>query len=715
MELKQLKTIVVSFILILLVLIPSPLFVGGTVKAAIATISSPYPANQSVDVELTPTLNITINDADGHDMNITWYSNSSGSWEVFGTGGLFATANYSYDFEDASDLNNWTTTGIRYDSATYAHSGTWSLEIEGAAEYACHNLSLANYSKVNISWWICPWSVSVGDDIDLRFYNGTSWATVRNVDGDAIEYKKTHYYDVLTTNDYVFNDDCKICWNVSAGDTTDRFYLDDVNITYGYTGSMPNGTYAITNFNFSNYSTTYYWNVSVNDGTDTNNSNVFYFTTLPNPTVPTITINFAGNLSDSGGPYWRPPGETVQLTGTWSDGYYTNDSRQQEGWMYINLSVSDGNGVPNVWLQWKNESTWTNYTYPFLNTSGGYFEFNTSGNISTAEGYNYSFDIVANNTLGNSKTVWWNKSTVWNTNITRRIVQLNCATVNISYTPYYYINHTETYFATEDTQRKDIFHHDQGTAGPSADTGYLISNVPGETVENNWCSGFTGNWFDESQSVESFTLINVYYHLWWSVGDPEMQKIGWHKNRDIMNADFTEFFVARKNASRSNLTYDGPTTHDTYYLTTHLLDITDTSFTDNDIYEFSVKTYNSGGIDDPSTISNRSFTSFVLLNVPDNATLNATGDGDTDGDGLKDWTELYVNYTNPFLADTDNDGVSDYDETLSGSDPNNYTDTTEYTGAVGYPDGYYYFETEAPHQYSLAVAYDETWHYYQMS
>ena len=35
----------------------------------------------------------------------------------------------------------------------------------------------------------------------------------------------------------------------------------------------------MSNSNFSNYSITYYWNVSVNDGTDTNNSAIYHFTT----------------------------------------------------------------------------------------------------------------------------------------------------------------------------------------------------------------------------------------------------------------------------------------------------------------------------------------------------------------------------------------------------------------------------------------------------
>ena len=49
--------------------------------------------------------------------------------------------------------------------------------------------------------------------------------------------------------------------------------------------------------------------------------------------------------------------------------------------------------------------------------------------------------------------------------------------------------------------------------------------------------------------------------------------------------------------------------------------------------------------------------SFILLNVPDNATLNASHP-DSDDDFLSDWTELYVTFTNPFITDTDDDGIS---------------------------------------------------------
>ena len=227
---------------------------------------------------------------------------------------------------------------------------------------------------------------------------------------------------------------------------------------------------------------------------------------------PSVTINFAGNLSDSGGPYWRPPGESVQLSGVWFDGYYTNNSRQSESWIYINLTVSDTDGVDEVWLHWLNETTWTNDSYEFINTAGDYWEFNSNENITnTKEGFNYSFDIWANDTSNNVNITAWNKTTIGG-GYTRRYIQLNCNQINISYIPLYFFN-TENYSAS-DENRYDRLHHDQGTDGSTVDTGYLLEIDLNDTVNYVYCSSFIGFWFDSSISIIPITLKNIYFHLW---------------------------------------------------------------------------------------------------------------------------------------------------------------------------------------------------------
>ena len=58
------------------------------------------------------------------------------------------------------------------------------------------------------------------------------------------------------------------------------------------------------------------------------------------------------------------------------------------------------------------------------------------------------------------------------------------------------------------------------------------------------------------------------------------------------------------------------------------------------------------------------------------------GDGDTDGDGLSDWDEVFRHGTDPHLADTDGDGLSDSAEVLAGANPLNADENGD-----GIPDG----------------------------
>lgn len=401
-----------------------------------------------------------------------------------------------------------------------------------------------------------------------------------------------------------------------------------------------------------------------------------YLTVTYTPGPPIITIDFAGNLGDSGGPYWRPPSENVQLTGAWSDGYYTNDSRQSEDWLYIHCTITSGVGIDtrNIWVNWLNETTWTNWTYLLQATgSPNSFYFNTSempSPIPMACGYNYSFNIVANDTNGLSSTSWWNKTGIGG-GLTRRWVQLGCSQVNISYSPFYLVNYssgTGTYptYTSSDCDKKDRLHHDQGPDGTLTDTGYLNSTTPTETVHTRYCAAYLGYWFEDSVCNMPITVNNFHYHIWWTA-DAASADLFFDKSR----AELDDISIDSKAITTfdevSNITYSTVT----YYLTTGLFTTTSTSFTDNDIYELNIGLFESS--ENPKTVCNRSFTSFVLPNVPDNATLNASH-ADSDSDGLSDWTELYVTYTNPFLADTDNDGHSDKNEYDSKTDPNDYTD-----------------------------------------
>lgn len=436
-----------------------------------------------------------------------------------------------------------------------------------------------------------------------------------------------------------------------------------------------------TNSNFSNYNTKYWWSVNLSDGMGGWNNETYSFTTLADTTPPNVTINFAGNLSDSGGPYYKPPYEddanyTLYPTG----GYYANDSRQSEEFIYVNVSANETNNiVTNVWFNLLNETIWTNWTYDFVSVGNNYWEFNSSGNITFAPGYNYSFNIVANSTGGSNNT-WWNKTGIGGYN-TRRWVQLNYSSLtDITYTPLFVWSKTEDYTDGEDDNSADRLHHDQGTADNPYDVAYIKTDTPDDTVQYIYCMSYIGGWFDSNICIEPFTLDTIYYHVWYSTDadHTQMDDLGWHKRRDAMSVTTTNSYTPTWANSESHIYCDdvSETPNTEYYLTAHNLDVTNTGFTDNDIYEFVM--VGKSSMDRPCIINNASFTSFILFNVPSDIYDGTDNVTDTDNDGLSDHAELnYVwgSATNPFDSDTDNDGINDYWERQSGSDPNNYTET----------------------------------------
>jgi hypothetical protein len=60
----------------------------------IPTITNEGPTNESIDIPVYPQLNITVNDLDGDTLNVTWYSNSSGTWQAFGTNNSVSNGTY---------------------------------------------------------------------------------------------------------------------------------------------------------------------------------------------------------------------------------------------------------------------------------------------------------------------------------------------------------------------------------------------------------------------------------------------------------------------------------------------------------------------------------------------------------------------------------------------------------------------------------------------
>ena len=417
--------------------------------------------------------------------------------------------------------------------------------------------------------------------------------------------------------------------------------------------------------NASLFSMRYWWKVNVSDGTGLYRENIYGFTTTTYETTPpAVALDFAGNPNDKGGPYYLPGTSTLA-----PEGYYTNDSYQQEKWMSIKCTATDNAAIDEVWLHWQNGTQWTNTSYRLTHTTGNTYELNMSAGV--APGYKYSFDLLAVDTSGNTALYQWLKAGADTTTVDdRRYVQLGGTPTNVSYTPYYFYpaqyNYVNGYGSGHSQYFDDPFHHDQGPDGTLTDTGYLLSALPTNVIQERHCVMYVGYWFDETVTALSGTIQNIYQHFWWNTTDKQLTvAYGKYDGGLYRTNNWGQSYLTNTAMAHSNVSYNSKM----YSLESALMQIASPqSFIDNDIYEFFIEHYTPGSTN-PTVINNRSILSFVIFNVPDNTTLQGR---DTDHDGLADYQELYVYYTNPFVQDTDNDGVNDYYEKLSGSDPNNY-------------------------------------------
>jgi len=579
-----------------------------------------------------------------------------------------------YDFhiqdDDATDLDcNWETTAgwTDYDGVVYVRIRAYDGTV---------------YSATQIN-------DTLAEGIDGTDPTGTIDAIADNTNPASIEGDSTDATSGVASNDITIFDD------------TDNLYWDGNSWEVGATWLDCTGT---TSWSYDSSGVSWVAGNSIlitlqiydvagqiDASADTES---FTTTELGDTTPPNITINFAGNHSDKGGPYWQPPGEITALSGTNLDGYYTNNSRQHEGWIYVNLTIVDTeSSVTNVWLQWLNKTginfVWTNWTYAFVHGSGNYWAYNTSGHITTHVGSDYSFNIVANSS-GGSNTTWWNKTGLGGS-YTRRYIQLNCIPVNISYQPFYFFDLT---YGNSDANKEDRLKEDQGPDGgyTTGDTGYFKNIALDNTVQDVKCVSYLGFWYANEVCNQPFTLNNIYFHIWQSTkynGDFKITTCSGRRNIGSSWVTIINNINLSYAQNKSQIYYDNglPNYNDFCTLLVDKTTNINSQFTDNNIYElqffFRDKTQDVGY---PNIISNSSFQSWVIFNIPSNATLNNTDwtsegglTGDADGDGLSDWTELYVNYTNPFVSDSDNDGQTDWNETQTGSDPNNYTSTIPYT------------------------------------
>lgn len=299
------------------------------------------------------------------------------------------------------------------------------------------------------------------------------------------------------------------------------------------------------------------------------------------------------------------------------------------------------------------------------------------GNIPITNGHRYSFDIHYETEQNNHGfTSWYKNETSNPKNLIRRSVFLGSTPNNdeFEYKPFYMWNLSdkEAPPGYNIWEKRDSLWHDQKRIG-AGDTGVLRKEEPTKETQWTYCGAGTWqpiDWRNSSNKIiiNETTIRNIYFRCWWSNQstvdgfNTSTNTFGINRTKGDSSFGNDEFKVYYSSDARAvlNVTDMSSSTwvdDDIRYvqLATFKMEINNKikyTFDSNSIYElFFIQNGTS-----PSSFCNESYKSYLLFNIPDNGTLMTW---DTDGDGLNDYDELFVNYTSPFHYDTDNDGVND--------------------------------------------------------
>ena len=170
-------------------------------------ISNPVPSDNSTNVSTFPTLSINVSHEDNELMNITWLSNSSGSWLPFGSNSSVGDGAYSQVFSNATVNGQW---------------WYWKVNVSDGTDYVVSDVyrfytgvqsKISNMGSTNISGYLC---------VIMEYYKETSgnWTydfTV--IDGNLITVNSSEEFGIETVFNGLLNTDY-----LSYGNGTYRVY-----------------------------------------------------------------------------------------------------------------------------------------------------------------------------------------------------------------------------------------------------------------------------------------------------------------------------------------------------------------------------------------------------------------------------------------------------------------------------------------------------------
>jgi len=425
-------------------------------------LSNPGPSNGSSEQNLTPACNITVSDIDGGTVNVSFYENTTGIWKLQQTNtsiDVTAPANVVWTiYTNATQRNTtywWKINVTDNDGNSREEIYHFTTTKGNPPQIALVNPSPNGTANVAILPSCQIWANDTdGDTLTVYWYeNSTGSYQLRatynnNVSANSItgyifsefsDYSKTYYWKVVvnesyynTTATYYFTTEVNnppeisnpsptngstniapIPWtNITITDTeedimTITWYSNSSGswVQYGSNTSCSNGTYRQLNSNFSDYSKTYWWNVTVNDGKETNKSWYYFTTGVIQTSVDTIspyeqttsplTVNATGgSVLDNVTLYYRYTTDNITVfqpsyknAGTGSAGIGSSltpgypSGLAGNDFMILQLMVLGNSGAPNTPAGWElkfgpdatgsNDGyCWVYYTYATGDESG---------------------------------------------------------------------------------------------------------------------------------------------------------------------------------------------------------------------------------------------------------------------------------------------------------------------------------------------------------
>ena len=141
--------------------------------------------------------------------------------------------------------------------------------------------NLTSYNSVEVTFYFYSYSMENNEDFWLRFYNGSSWATVGSW-ARGTSFENNNYYSAtvtLNSTDVNFASNSAFRFQNDASGNNDHIYIDQVTIK-GIIGNGGNSTNSI-NAVGNSYNTT----------TSTSNSAFGDKMLYPNPAVDILNVN----------------------------------------------------------------------------------------------------------------------------------------------------------------------------------------------------------------------------------------------------------------------------------------------------------------------------------------------------------------------------------------------------------------------------------------